>query len=98
MYVDVFVAGIGKWYEFKCEEAAMIENIIMEIYITIKSIESEHGKQREEGTPAYEGGECKAELYTKELNLVCIDSRQILDKNARLRDCRVENGNKLILI
>ena len=30
VYVDVFVAGVGKWYEFKCEETALIRDIIKE--------------------------------------------------------------------
>ena len=34
VYVDVFVAGVGKWYEFKCEE------IIKEIYDVIRDKES----------------------------------------------------------
>ena len=32
VYVDVFVAGVGKWYEFRCEETALIRDIIKEIY------------------------------------------------------------------
>lgn len=36
VYVDVFVAGVGKWYEFKCEETALIRDIIKEIYDVIR--------------------------------------------------------------
>ena len=35
VYVDVFVAGVGKWYEFKCEETALIRDLIKEIYDVI---------------------------------------------------------------
>ena len=40
VYVDVFVAGVGKWYEFKCEETALIRDIIKEIYDVIRDKES----------------------------------------------------------
>ena len=39
VYVDVFVAGVGKWYEFKCEETALIrdkESIICEKQIDLE--------------------------------------------------------------
>ena len=40
VYVDVFVAGVGKWYEFKCEETALIRDIIKEICDVIRDKES----------------------------------------------------------
>ena len=39
IYVDIFVAGIGKWYEFRCEETEIVKNIIKEIYHTVMNIE-----------------------------------------------------------
>ena len=30
IYVDIFVAGVGKWYEFRCEETEIVKNIIKE--------------------------------------------------------------------
>ena len=27
IYVDIFVAGIGKWYEFRCEETEIVKNL-----------------------------------------------------------------------
>ena len=39
MYVDIFIAGVGKWYEFKCEEGEKIKNIIRQIYINVMGIE-----------------------------------------------------------
>lgn len=47
VYVDVFVAGVGKWYEFKCEETALIRDIIKEIYDVIRDFIKEK-KQMEE--------------------------------------------------
>ena len=38
VYVDVFVAGVGKWYEFKCEETALIRDIIKEISGTLSGM------------------------------------------------------------
>ena len=38
IYVDIFVAGIGKWYEFRCEETEIVKNIIKEIYHTVMNI------------------------------------------------------------
>lgn len=39
IYVDIFVAGVGKWYEFRCEETEIVKNIIKEIYHTVMNIE-----------------------------------------------------------
>ena len=36
IYVDIFVAGVGKWYEFRCEETEIVKNIIKEIYVKNK--------------------------------------------------------------
>lgn len=108
MYIDVFAAGTGKWYEFRCEENAAIKNIIKEMYIAIRNIEKEAGNETSEliqtgavalkETQVYRIEEQENELYKNKLNLICIDSKEILDKNARLKDCTVENGNRLILI
>lgn len=108
MYVDVFAAGTGKWYEFKCEENAVIKNIIKEMYIAIKDIEKkernntsefiQEGAVSSREAQIYRTEEREKELYENKLNLICIDSKAIFDKNARLKDCAVENGNRLILI
>lgn len=107
MYVDVFAAGIGQWYEFKCEEEAIVGDIINEMYLSIKYIEKQKDKIEEsfqigsagiEGIAKYKMNQSKKELYGRELDLVCIDKEQILNKNVRLRECNVENGDRLILI
>lgn len=108
MCVDVFAAGIGKWYEFRCEEDAVIKNIIKEMYIAIRNIERKRGSEMTELFQADSiekkenqrdtAEEREKELYKNKLSLVCINSREILDKNSRLKDCAVENGNRLILI
>lgn len=108
MCVDVFAAGIGKWYEFRCEEDAVIKNIIKEMYIAIRNIEknttseitelSQAGSVERKENKRDTVEEKERELYKNKLSLVCINSREILDKNSRLKDCAVENGNRLILI
>lgn len=108
MYVDVLVAGIGKWYEFSWEEEAIVKDIINEMYITIKYVEEQTKSetvglfQRKsmniEDSASYKVKGEEAELYRRELNLVCIDKKQVLDKNAKLKECDVENGDRLILI
>lgn len=108
MCIDVFAAGTGKWYEFKCEENAVIKNIIKEMYIAIKDVEKKDGNNTSEfiqegavvlrEAKIYRTEQREKELYENKLNLICIDCKEILDKNARLKDCAVENGNRLILI
>lgn len=107
MYVDVFAAGIGQWYEFKCEEEAVVRDIINEMYLSIKYIEKQKNEIEEsfhmksagiEGVAEYKIDQDEQELYRRELNLVCIDKGRILNKNVKLKECNVENGNRLILI
>ena len=98
VYVDVFVAGVGKWYEFKCEETALIRDIIKEIYDVIRDKESII---------------CEKQIDL-ELYLACIENKRILpldfkleesgveskvvlNPNVRLEECVVNNGNRLIL-
>ena len=81
VYVDVFVAGVGKWYEFKCEETALIRDIIKEIYDVIRDKESII---------------CEKQIDL-ELYLACIESKVVLNPNVRLEECVVNNGNRLIL-
>lgn len=88
MYVDIFVAGIRQWYEFKCEEKAVIRSLIREIYNIICELETVNDEKFIES---------QFEEFEKELCLACIDSKQILNKNVTLEECGVENGNRLIL-
>nr|WP_288642196.1 hypothetical protein [uncultured Anaerobutyricum sp.] len=81
VYVDVFVAGVGKWYEFKCEETALIRDIIKEIYDVIRDKESIICEKQTE-----------LELY-----LACIENKRILPLDFKLEESGVENGNRLIL-
>ena len=81
VYVEVFAAGIGKWYEFKCKETALIRDIIKEMYGVIRDKENII---------------CE-ELIEKKLYLACIDSRQILPLDFKLEESGIENGNRLIL-
>ena len=80
-YVDVFVAGVGKWYEFKCEETALIRDIIKEIYDVIRDKESII---------------CEKQIDL-ELYLACIENKRILPLDFKLEESGVENGNRLIL-
>ena len=82
VYVDVFVAGVGKWYEFKCEETALIRDIIKEIYDVIRDKESII---------------CEKQIDL-ELYLACIENKRILPLDFKLEESGVENGNRLILI
>ena len=87
IYVDIFVAGVGKWYEFRCEETEIVKNIIKEIYqfTTCTKLEEknlERGKER---------------LKEENLYLACIESKVVLNPNVRLEECVVNNGNRLIL-
>lgn len=86
MYVDVFVAGRGTWYEFKCEETSLVKDIIKEMCIMVNCLEKEDGEIE------------KTEVNELNLNLICIDSQQVLDNNAKLENCAVQNGNRLMLI
>ena len=79
--VDVFVAGVGKWYEFKCEETALIRDIIKEIYDVIRDKESII---------------CEKQIDL-ELYLACIENKRILPLDFKLEESGVENGNRLIL-
>lgn len=88
MYVDIFVAGIRRWCEFKCDEKAVIKSLIREVYDVICELETVDG----EGVIEYQ-----FEKFEKELCLACIDSTQILNKNMTLEECGIENGNRLIL-
>ena len=93
VYVDVFVAGVGKWYEFKCEETALIRDIIKEnpnnfrvfgpdeIYDVIRDKESII---------------CEKQIDL-ELYLACIENKRILPLDFKLEESGVENGNRLIL-
>ena len=106
MYVDVFVGDTGQWYEFRCEEEAFIKDIIEEIYFTINCLrnEKQDKKQNENKNRKQEQnrkGDHKMNsygLYELGLNLICIESQEILNKYKKLKDCTVENGNRLILI
>lgn len=40
IHVDVFVAGTGKWYEFKCKETSLIRDIIRDMYDVIRDKEN----------------------------------------------------------
>ena len=80
VYVDVFVAGVGKWYEFKCEETALIRDIIKEIYDVIRDKESII---------------CEKQIDL-ELYLACIENKRILPLDFKLEESGVENGNRLI--
>lgn len=88
VYVDVFVAGIKQWYEFKCEEKAVIKSFIREVYSVIYELETVNDE---------EFIKYPFEEFKKELCLACIDSKQILNKNMTLEECGVESGNRLIL-
>lgn len=68
VYVDVFVAGVGKWYEFKCEETALIRDIIKEIYDVIRDKESII---------------CEKQIDL-ELYLACIENKRILPLDAKI--------------
>ena len=81
IYVDIFVAGVGKWYEFRCEETEIVKNIIKEIYHTVMNIEFTTCTKLEE----------------KNLYLACIESKVVLNPNVRLEECVVNNGNRLML-
>ncbi len=81
VYVDVFVAGVGKWHEFKCEETALIRDIIKEIYDVIQDKENIICEKQEE----------------MELSLACIENKRILSPDFKLEESGVENGNRLIL-
>ena len=81
IYVDIFVAGVGKWYEFRCEETEIVKNIIKEIYHTVMNIEFTTCTKLEE----------------ENLYLACIESKVVLNPNVRLEECVVNNGNRLIL-
>lgn len=114
MYVDVFAAGTGRWYEFKCEEKAFIKDIIEEIYFAISCLENEkkngnkdkdkNKKQKETPNENLNRNherphEMKDDRLSElSLNLICIESQEILNKYKKLKDCAVENGDRLILI
>lgn len=89
IYVDIFVAGVGKWYEFRCEETEIVKNIIKEIYNTVMNIEFTTCTKLEEKN--LERGK-EENLY-----LACIESKAVLNPNVRLEECVVNNGNRLIL-
>lgn len=92
MYVDIFIAGVGKWYEFKCGEEEKIKDIIKQIYIIVTDIERINNIEQEQNQQVIE------QLTGKiDLQLACLESKKILEQNARLKDCPVENGNRLIL-
>lgn len=91
MYIDVFVAGMGKWYEFKCEEREKIKDIIEQIYFMVINLENIKSSSLEKGSSGL------SSIKASDLYLACIDSKEILSKDARLEECMVENGNKLIL-
>ena len=93
IYVDIFVAGIGKWYEFRCEETEIVKNIIKEIYHTVMNIEFTTCTKLEEKN--LERG--KERLKEENLYLACIESKVVLNPNVRLEECVVNNGNRLIL-
>lgn len=88
MYVDIFIAGVRQWYEFKCEEKVVIKDIIQEIYSVICSLEEMDDSR---------STEYRYKQPEKELCLACIDSRQILNENMTFEECGIENGNRLIL-
>ena len=85
IYVDIFVAGVGKWYEFRCEETEIVKNIIKEIYHTVMNIEFTTCTK------------LKERLKEENLYLACIESKVMLNPNVRLEECVVNNGNRLIL-
>ena len=91
--VDIFVAGVGKWYEFRCEETEIVKNIIKEIYHTVMNIEFTTCTKLEEKN--LERG--KERLKEENLYLACIESKVVLNPNVRLEECVVNNGNRLIL-
>lgn len=90
MYVDIFVAGVGKWYEFECTETEKVKDIMEQIYCTVVSMESLSDNNMEQ-----ENSEIL--IKVEELYLACIDSKKVLDPNFCLKQCPVKNGNKLIL-
>lgn len=91
MYVDIFVAGTGKWYEFKCEEKEKVKDIIEQIYLMIIKLENINGSNLKKD-------ESEIPVKISDLYLVCIDSRKILlNSDDCLEECMVENGSKLIL-
>ncbi len=94
MYVDIFIAGVGKWYEFKCEEEEKIKNIIRQIYINVMGIE---GLSDDEWKQTENKGRMECLMREADLQLACLESKKILDENALLGECPVENGNRLIL-
>lgn len=93
IYVDIFVAGVGKWYEFRCEETEIVKNIIKEIYHTVMNIEFTTCTKLEEKN--LERG--KERIKEENLYLACIESKVMLNPNVRLEECVVNNGNRLIL-
>ena len=82
IYVDIFVAGIGKWYEFRCEETEIVKNIEFTTCTKLEEKNLERGKER---------------LKEENLYLACIESKVVLNPNVRLEECVVNNGNRLIL-
>ena len=112
MYVDVFAAGTGRWYEFKCEEKAFIKDIIEEMYFAINYLEEEKKNENKDKNEEQKENPNKNQNKNRErdykmkgyrlselsLNLICIESQEILNKYKKLKDCAVENGDRLILI
>lgn len=90
MYVDIFVAGTGKWYEFKCEEKEKVKHIIEQIYLMIIRLENTNGSSLKKD-------ESEMPVKVSDLYLVYIDSRKILNSDDCLEECMVKNGSKLIL-
>lgn len=92
VYIDIFVAGVGKWYEFKCEEGEKVKNIIRQIYTVVTDIEGLRNIEQKQNQ-----NEQQNLIEKADLRLACLESKKILDENIRLEECSVENGNKLIL-
>ena len=82
MYIDIFVAGVGKWYEFKCEEGEKVKDIIRQIYTAVTDIEGLRNIEQKQNQ-----NEQQNLIEKADLRLACLESKKILD----------ENGNKLIL-
>lgn len=90
MYVDIFVAGVGKWYEFKCEEGEKVKDIIRQIYIAVTDIEGLRNIEQKQNQ-----NEQKSLIEKADLRLACLESKKILDGNISLEECSVHQFTTL---
>ena len=81
MYLDIYIANLEKWYEFKCEEKEYVEDFIKAIYKLVSDIENI--KEQDDDIV--------------DLWLSCIERKRVLGKHLTLEECGVVNGNRLIL-